>query len=127
MAITITTLQRVETSKQDIRRIGMRRILRDAVHRTDLHALRRIEVPHTFGATCRIDEVVLRTLVDGLIGTLGLTHITVDALLRDTKRHRLPALTTRRLAQPLVQCGAHHRMYKFTHVAAEGGYLADER
>lgn len=68
----------------------MGRIRYDAVDRTDADAGLVIIKAHTLGAEIGVNLVHLVTHGDGLIGTLRLTHIAVDALLRDQQRHITP-------------------------------------
>jgi hypothetical protein len=56
------------------------RVDRDALDRAHLHALRLVKVPHTFGATVRVDLVELLAHRDRLVRALGLADIAVDAL-----------------------------------------------
>jgi len=43
-------------------RLLVLRIVRDALHRANLDALRRIEMPYTLGTLFRIDDIVLNAL-----------------------------------------------------------------
>jgi hypothetical protein len=52
-----------------------------------LHALRFVKVPHAFGAFVRVDLVDFGPQKYGLIGTLGLADIAVDAFIGDHQRH----------------------------------------
>src|SRR5690606_16923878 len=61
---------------------------RDAVDRTDLLALRFVEVADTFGALVRVDLVDFLALVDRTVGAFRLAHIAVDAFVRDHQCHR---------------------------------------
>jgi hypothetical protein len=81
--------QPVKLGEQLLRGLDARRVDWDAGHRAQLHALRLVEVAHTFGATRRVDHIDLRPHRDRLIGALGLAHITVDALVGDPQRHGL--------------------------------------
>jgi hypothetical protein len=63
------------------------RVFGDAVHGTDLNALRLLKMSHAFGALGGINFVDLLAKINGLIGTLGLAHIAVDALLSDHQSH----------------------------------------
>src|SRR5262249_22309476 len=60
---------------------------RDTVDRTDLHALRRVEVPDALGALPRVDDVDLHALRNRVIGTLRLADVAIDALVGDHQRH----------------------------------------
>src|SRR5690606_416696 len=64
-------------------RIGVVFVHRDAFNGTDLHALRFAKMPHAFGAFIWVDHVDGLAHRDGLVGTLGLAHIAVDALIGD--------------------------------------------
>jgi hypothetical protein len=64
---------------QRLLRLGIVGVFDDALYWTYLHALLRIEMAHAFGTECRVDLVVLGTLVYRIVGALWLTHITVDA------------------------------------------------
>jgi hypothetical protein len=59
------------------------RVYRDTVHRTDLNALRGIEMTDAFGAKLGIDLIDLFALIDCLIGTFRLTDVAIDALVSD--------------------------------------------
>jgi hypothetical protein len=63
------------------------RINRYACNRANLDALGFIKVTYALGAFVRIDFVDLLTKVDGLVGALRLTNITVDALIGNIKCH----------------------------------------
>jgi hypothetical protein len=65
----------------------MGRVDWNARHRTHLYALGLIEMPHALGAFAGVDFVDFLAKVDGLIGALGLTHITVDAFVGDHQCH----------------------------------------
>jgi hypothetical protein len=58
-------------------------VFNDALYRTYLHALLRIEIAHTLGTESGIDLIVIGTLVYRIIRALRLTHITVDAYVSD--------------------------------------------
>jgi hypothetical protein len=60
---------------------------RYAGYRTDLHTLRFIEVSYALGALVGINFVDLLAKIDGLVGTLWLAHITVNALIGNDQRH----------------------------------------
>jgi len=61
-------------------------IERNAIHRTNLYTLRRIEMAHAFGTFCRVNHVVIYTLGNRLVGTNRLTHIAIDARVDDLER-----------------------------------------
>ena len=60
----------------------------DAFHRTNLHALRLVKMTHALGAFVRVDLVNGRAKVNGLVGALGFTDITIDALTGDHQSHK---------------------------------------
>jgi hypothetical protein len=64
------------------------RIQRDALHGAHLNALRLIKVTHAFGAFVRINFIDLLAKIDGLVGALGFTNITIDALTGDHQSHK---------------------------------------
>jgi hypothetical protein len=61
----------------------------NAIHRTYLTALGHIEMTDAFGAQIRVDLVDFFALENGVIRTLWLTYITVDAGVGDFERHNL--------------------------------------
>jgi len=65
----------------------MVRILGDTVDRADLDTLGLVIVADALGAEIGIDLIDLVTLVDGTIGALGLTYITVDAFVSNNQSH----------------------------------------
>jgi hypothetical protein len=62
-------------------------IERYAIHGTDLLALRLVEMADAFGAQSRIDDVDLRPLRDGAVGTFRFAHVAVDAGIDDLEGH----------------------------------------
>src|ERR1700754_1678648 len=62
-------------------------IVRDALDRTDLDALRVVEVADAFGAQVRIDHVVLLAQRDGLVRAHGFADVAVDAGVEDDQGH----------------------------------------
>ena len=66
---------------------SMLRIHGDAGHRTNLHALRLVEMADAFGALVRIDLVELGAHVDRIVRALGLADIAVDAFVGDHEGH----------------------------------------
>jgi hypothetical protein len=59
------------------------RIYRDTVHRTDLNALRGVEMTDAFGAKLGIDLIDFFALINCLVGTFGLTDVAIDAFVSD--------------------------------------------
>ena len=64
----------------------MLRITRDALDGANLDTLRRVKMPYALGALHRIDFVKFNALINGLVGTLRLTDVTIDAFLGDLER-----------------------------------------
>jgi hypothetical protein len=64
---------------------------RNALNRTDLHALGLAKMSNALCAFMRVDLIDLLPKVNGLFGTLGLTHIAIDALICDQERHGDPS------------------------------------
>jgi hypothetical protein len=54
------------------------RVMRDAVHRADLDALRGVVMANTFGAKIRVNDIDFITLRDGTVGAFGFANIAVD-------------------------------------------------
>ena len=73
-----------------LRGLDMARIVGYAIHRAHLSTLRGIEVADAFGAFVRVDDVDLLACRDRVVGTFGLAHIAVDALVGDHQRHQRP-------------------------------------
>ena len=67
--------------------LNVLRIERYTVNGTDLNALGRIEMTNTLGAFMGVNLIDVFPKIDGLIGTLRLTHITIDALTGDHQCH----------------------------------------
>ncbi|EKE18167.1 MAG: hypothetical protein ACD_10C00100G0001 [uncultured bacterium] len=65
----------------------MVRILRNAIDRTDLHALRLVVVTDAFGALVGVDHIDLFPLGDCLIRALRFADVAVDAFVGDDQRH----------------------------------------
>ncbi len=63
------------------------RVHGDAGHGTDLHALGLIKMPHTFSTLVRVDLVDRGAQINCLVGTLGFTHIAIDALIGNDQSH----------------------------------------
>lgn len=61
---------------------------RNALNRTDLHALGLAKMSNALCAFMRVDLIDLLPKVNGLVGTLGLTHIAIDALTGDHQSHK---------------------------------------
>ena len=89
------SLQPVVLGHQLLRRFDMIGVDRNALDRAHLHALGLVEVPHALGALVGVDDVDGLAHRDGLIGTLGLAHITVDAFFGDCQCHGVDLLVTR--------------------------------
>jgi hypothetical protein len=62
-------------------------VLRDAIDRANLDALRRIVVAYALGALVRIDLIDLGALRNGFVRALRLAHVAVDAFVGDNQRH----------------------------------------
>jgi hypothetical protein len=60
---------------------------RDAGHRTQLHALRLVEVADAFGAAVGVDLVEVRPHADRGIRARRLADVAVDALVGDQQGH----------------------------------------
>jgi hypothetical protein len=65
----------------------MRRVHRNAINRTDLHALGLIKMPHTLGAFVGVDFIDLHPHVDRLVRALGFADIAIDAFVGDHQSH----------------------------------------
>jgi hypothetical protein len=63
------------------------RVHGDAIHRTHLHTLRLIKMPHTFGAFLGRNLVDVRPHVNGVIGAFWLAYIAIDAFISDQQSH----------------------------------------
>ncbi len=59
----------------------------NTVHGTNLHALGLIVMSHALSALGGIDLIDELTQKDGIIGTFGLTNITVDAFISNHQSH----------------------------------------
>jgi hypothetical protein len=59
-------------------------------HRAHLDALGFVKMADTFSAFMGVDLIDLRAQINGLIRTLRLTHIAIDALVGDDQSHGLP-------------------------------------
>lgn len=60
---------------------------RNALNWANLDALGFAEVPHALGAFVGVDHIDGLAHRDGLVGTLGLAHIAVDAFFGDFEGH----------------------------------------
>jgi hypothetical protein len=76
-----------EFGEQRVFRFGMGRILADAIDRTDLYALRFIEVTDAFGAFGWVDDINFVALGDCAIGALGFANVAVDAFVGNHQGH----------------------------------------
>jgi hypothetical protein len=63
------------------------RVVRDAVDRANLLALRFIVVADAFSALVRIDFVNFIALRDGIVRAFGFAYIAVDAVVGDHQSH----------------------------------------
>ena len=66
-----------------VTRLDVVGIVRDALYRADLDALRRVEMPHALGAQGRVDLVVDLAQRDGLVRAHGFADVAVDAGVED--------------------------------------------
>lgn len=108
------------------------RVQFNALDRTNDLALRLVVMPHALSALVRVDDIKLLSHRDGLVGTLWLTNITVDALIGDTKCHdqssrsmhgcliRAPLCSSVVLGFALKPA-LNRWKHKFTHIATELG------
>ncbi len=70
--------------------LHMRGIPDDAVDRADADTGRLLIVTDALGAATGVDLVDLIPQADGLVGALGIAHVTVDALVGDEQCHLRP-------------------------------------
>lgn len=92
---------------------------RNAIHGTDFTALWGIKMADALGAFAGVNFVDLDTLINGIVRTLWLADVAIDALIGDFERHDV-------LFADLGSEGCHgNRMDKIRHVAAEDGDFAD--
>jgi type III secretory pathway component EscR len=76
-------LQSYKLCEQIVPILGVLEVQRDAIHRAHFYALRRIEMSYALGTFVRINFVDVDPLVNSLVWTLGLTDVTIDALIGD--------------------------------------------
>ena len=63
------------------------RIQRNTIYRTDLDTLGGLEMPYTFGAARRVDDVDFFALVNSIVRTFGFANVAVDTFVSDHQRH----------------------------------------
>jgi hypothetical protein len=74
---------------------------RDTSHGANLYALGFVKMTYALGALARVNLINLRSKVDGLIGALRFTHITIDAFISDHQGHiNINPLNTGQLKAP---------------------------
>ena len=71
------------------------RIKRAAVDRTDLLALRLVEVAHAFGAATGVYDVDFIACGDRIIGTFRLADVTVNAFVGNYEGHETSLISRR--------------------------------
>ena len=74
---------------------------RNAGHGADLHALGLVKMTHALGAFVRVDLVDFGPQKDGIVRALGLTDITIDALVSDDQGHGLPSTSVKLTTLPV--------------------------
>ncbi|CAM2148287.1 Integron gene cassette protein [Paraburkholderia tropica] len=62
-------------------------ILRDALHRTHLNALRLVEMADALRALVRVDHVDFRAHRNSVVRALGLADVAIDALVGNHQGH----------------------------------------
>src|SRR3954468_1936426 len=70
-----------------VTRLDVVGIVRDALYRADLDALRHVEMTHALGAQVRVDLVVNLAKRDGLVRAHGFADVAVDAGVEDDQGH----------------------------------------
>ena len=73
------------------------RIIGNALHRANLHALWRIKMTDAFGAFHWVNLVILHALCNRFVGAFRLAYIAVDALFGDLERQRRYPSSSKRL------------------------------
>jgi hypothetical protein len=58
-------------------------VLDDAIHRTDLRALRRLKMTNALGTLLGVDNVDLGALGDGTVRALRLADVAIDTFFSD--------------------------------------------
>jgi hypothetical protein len=81
-------LQPSKFGKQSIAPFNPLRIDGNTRHWANLHALGLVKMPHALGALIWVDFVNFWPKKNGFIGTLGLTHIAIDAFVGDHQGHK---------------------------------------
>jgi hypothetical protein len=81
-------LQAPEFGEQSITPLHPLRIDGNTRHRTHLHALGLVKMPHALGALVLVDFVNFWPKKNSFIGTLWLTDIAIDAFISDHQGHK---------------------------------------
>ena len=68
---------------QRIRALGVVRVQHDTIHRAHNLALRFVKVTHALRAQVPGNLINFLTLIDCIVGTLGLAHITINTFIVD--------------------------------------------
>jgi len=107
------------------------KIFWNAVHRTNLNALRAFKVADAFRTPGGIDLVVIGAFKYGVLGAFRFAHVPLDALVGDQQRPRISRvgrhgdLLRITFADTFGQCLFHDRVHELGDITAKGGNFPD--